>query len=167
MNRKHLQLIDSMIAYNAGDAKRVQHFIKVYQFASLIGVQEGLDADTLFVLETAAIVHDIGIRVSEQKYGSCDGKYQELEGPSEARKLLTSLGGYTPEQIERVCWLVGHHHTYKDIEGADYQILVEADFLVNIYEDAFSGPMIGNVRHRIFRTASGLRLLDTMYPAER
>lgn len=167
MNQKHIQLIDSMITYNAGDAKRVQHLIKVYQFASLIGALEKLDADTLFVLETAAIVHDIGIRLSEQKYGACDGKHQELEGPPEARKLLTSLGGYTPEQIERVCWLVGHHHTYKDIEGADYQILVEADFLVNIYEDSFSGQMIENVRQHIFKTATGLRLLDTMYPAER
>ena len=34
--------------------------------------------------------------------------------------------------IRRVEYLVGHHHTYKDIDGLDYQILVEADFLVNI-----------------------------------
>ena len=33
---------------------------------------------------------------------------------------------------ERVAYLIGHHHTYDKIEGMDYQILVEADFLVNI-----------------------------------
>lgn len=37
--------------------------------------------------------------------------------------------------MDRVCWLVGHHHTYTDIRDLDYQILVEADCLVNLYED--------------------------------
>ncbi len=88
MNTTHLQLISSMIEYYRGDAKRIQHFIKVYNFASLLGRQEQLDEETLFILETAAIVHDIGIRICEQKYGVCDGKHQELEGPAEAEKLL-------------------------------------------------------------------------------
>ena len=61
MNTTHLQLISSMIEYYRGDAKRIQHFIKVYNFASLLGRQEQLDEETLFILETAAIVHDIGI----------------------------------------------------------------------------------------------------------
>ena len=30
--------------------------------------------------------------------------------------------------IDRVCYLIAHHHTYTDINGLDYQILVEADF---------------------------------------
>ena len=117
MNTTHLQLISSMIEYYRGDAKRIQHFIKVYNFASLLGRQEQLDEETLFILETAAIVHDIGIRICEQKYGVCDGKHQELEGPAEAEKLLIKTGNYTCEQIERVCWLVGHHHTYTNISG--------------------------------------------------
>ena len=43
--------------------------------------------------------------------------------------------GFAENVIERVCYLIGHHHTYTGIEGRDYQILVEADFLVNLYED--------------------------------
>ena len=39
---------------------------------------------------------------------------------------------------ERVQYLIGRHHTYNDIDGIDYQILVEADFLVNMYEDSLS-----------------------------
>lgn len=84
MNRKHAQLTALMTAYNAGDPKRIQHFIKVFQLASVIGTLEQVDEETLFVLETAAIVHDIGIRICEQKYHMCDGKHQELEGPAEA-----------------------------------------------------------------------------------
>ena len=163
MNTLHLQLISSMIEYYRGDAKRIQHFIKVYNFASLLGRQEQLDEEALFILETAAIVHDIGIRICEKKYGVCDGKHQELEGPVEAEKLLNTLGNYTFEQILRVCWLVGHHHTYSNIDGMDYQLLVEADFLVNIYEDGFTYEMVENVRNKIFRTQSGIRCLENLY----
>lgn len=163
MNIKHLQLISYMIEYFRGDAKRIQHFIKVYNFASFLGRQEQLDDDTLFILETAAIVHDIGIRICENKYGVCDGKCQELEGPAEAEKLLNKIGNYTYQQIERICWLVSHHHTYTHINEIDYQLLVESDFLVNIYEDTFTNEMIKNVRNKIFKTPSGIRCLENMY----
>lgn len=163
MKLEHAQLINAMTAYNQGDAKRIQHLLKVHSLAATIGTLEKLDEETLFILETAAIVHDIGIRISEQKYGSCDGKLQEKEGFTEARRMLTAQGHYTEAQINRVCWLVAHHHTYKDITGLDYQILVEADFLVNIYEDGISTEAIKNIRKNIFKTKTGLELLNTMY----
>ncbi|WP_308551119.1 HD domain-containing protein [Mediterranea massiliensis] len=163
MNPKHARLTTLMTAYNAGDPKRIQHFIKVYQLASVIGTSEQLDEETLFILETAAIVHDIGIHISEQKYGACDGKHQEQEGPAEARKLLEATGDYTALQTDRVCWLIAHHHTYKDITGMDYQILVEADFLVNIYEDHLSAEAVDAVKRNIFRTRTGIELLENMF----
>lgn len=153
----------AMTAYDAGDPRRIQHFVKVHDLAATIGTLEDVDKETLFRIETAAIVHDIGIHVSEQKYGACDGMLQEREGPAEARRLLEQVGGYTPEQVERVCWLVGHHHTYNRIDGIDHQILIEADFLVNLYEDHLSAEAARHVKERIFRTQSGTRLLDDMY----
>ena len=92
----------AMIDYNNGDPKRIQHTTKVHAYASLIGKSEGLDEETQFILESAALVHDIGIRASEQKYGYQNGKLQEQEGPAVARELLTRLGGYTDLQIERI-----------------------------------------------------------------
>lgn len=166
MEKQHAKLITAMTAYDKGDPKRIQHFIKVHDISATIGILEGIDKATLFVLETAAIVHDIGIHVSEEKYGSCAGHYQELEGPAEAKKLLESVGGYAEEQIERVCWLVGHHHTYTHIDSIDHQILVEADFLVNLYEDESPRHTIESVRSKVFRTASGIALLDNMFLAE-
>lgn len=158
----HEQLIKEMIAYYKGDAKRIQHFLKVYGFASYIGKTEKLDNMTLEILVTAAIVHDIGIKAAEKKYGSCSGKYQEMEGPGLAKKMLQAIG-YTDIIIERVCFLVGHHHTYQEIEGLDYQILVEADFLVNIYEDNMDAKEIDTVIQRIFKTKTGIWLGKTMY----
>ncbi|MCI8509681.1 MAG: HD domain-containing protein [Lachnospiraceae bacterium] len=155
-------LIAEMIRYYSGDPKRIQHFIKVHDFSRTIGMLEGLDEKTFFILETAAIVHDIGIKKCEKKYGSCEGKLQEKEGPGVAEKLLGRLG-YQTEVIERVCYLVGHHHTYTDIEGIDYQILVEADFLVNLYEDNLPKATIRSICERIFKTASGRKLCREMF----
>ena len=83
----------AMIDYNNGDPKRIQHTTKVHAYASMIGRSEGLDEETLFILESAALVHDIGIRASVQKYGHQNGKLQEQEGPTVAREMLTRLGG--------------------------------------------------------------------------
>ena len=153
----------AMIDYNNGDPKRIQHTTKVHAYASMIGSIEGLDEETLFILESAALVHDIGIRASEQKYGHQNGKLQEQEGPAVAREMLTRLGGYSERQIERICWLVGHHHTYHVCEDLDYQILIEADFIVNLYEDNESPHAIRAVRKNIFRTGSGTKMLETMF----
>lgn len=123
-------LTEKMIYFNRNDPKRIQHFIKVHRFAQLIGRMEKLDAHTQFITECAALVHDIGIRPAEEKYGHCTGKLQEQEGPAHARRMLEELS-IDAADIARVCYLVAHHHTYTDIDGIDYQILVEADFLVN------------------------------------
>lgn len=156
------RLIEKMMDYYAGDPKRIQHFLKVYTFAKMIGEEEALPPEELFILRTAAIVHDIGIKVSEEKYGSSAGKYQEKEGPAVAEPLLLSCG-YEEEVIDRVLFLIANHHTYDRIEGADYQILVEADFLVNLYEDGCSRETAENVKRNIFRTKAGIRCLKQMY----
>jgi len=153
----------AMVSYNNADPMRIQHTTKVHAYAHLIGIGEGLDEETQFILESAALVHDIGIRASEKKYGHQNGKLQEQEGPAVACELLTQLGDYNKAQIERICWLVGHHHTYHVCEDLDYQILIEADFLVNLYEDNESPKAIEAVRRNIFKTQSGLNLFDDMF----
>lgn len=152
----------AMCAYNAGDARRVNHLMKVFAFAKTIGEREGLDAQTQEILEVAALTHDIGIRNSERKYGNCTGAHQQEEGPPEARALLVRLGA-AEALIERVCWLIAHHHTYTNIEGLDYQILVEADFLVNAYEDEVDEDAIRTVQEKLFCTQTGKELLKKLY----
>lgn len=152
----------AMIHFDAGDPKRIQHFTKVHSYARLIAQSEGMDPEAEFTLEAAAYVHDIGIPIAEKKYGYENGKLQEQEGPPAARKLLTSLG-FPKNVISRVEFLVGHHHTYKNIDSLDYQILVEADFLVNMYEDGADEKTVRAVRKNIFRTKIGTEILDAMW----
>ncbi len=162
MNSTISAIIRKMIQYNQADPGRVQHAIKVYAFAKAIGEREAVDAKTMEILELAAVLHDIGIRNSERKYGSTDGKHQELEGPPVAEEMLKSL--CVPEDvIKRVCFLIGHHHTYTQIEGIDYQILIEADFLVNIYEDHLMEDQARTVLRKYFQTDAGKEYLTEMY----
>ncbi|MCD8217152.1 MAG: phosphohydrolase [Clostridiales bacterium] len=156
------KLIAEMIQYYAGDAPRIQHFMKVHDFSRTIAILEGMDQKTLFTLEAAAVVHDIGIHISEKKYGSCAGSYQELEGPPLAQEMLSRLG-FPPEVTRRVSYLVGHHHTYSNIDGADYQILVEADFLVNLFEDNSPKSAVESALNNIFRTKTSIRFCREMF----
>lgn len=158
-------LFMDMIAYYDGDPKRIQHFTKVHSYARLIGIGEELDDASLFILEVAAYTHDIGIRVAEEKYGRCDGKLQEQEGPIIAQKMLSQLG-FENYIVERICFLIGHHHTYDNIDGLDYQILVEADFLVNLYEDDAGNRAIDKAYKRIFKTETGKKIFRLMFGYE-
>lgn len=158
-------LFMDMIAYFEGDPKRIQHFTKVHSYARIIGIGENLDEASLFILEAAAYTHDIGIRVAEEKYGRCDGKLQEQEGPIVAQKLLSQLG-FENYMVERICFLIGHHHTYDNIDGLDYQALVEADFLVNLYEDDESLRAIDKAYKKIFKTKTGKKIFRQMFAYE-
>jgi uncharacterized protein len=154
--------LEAMIRYNGGDPRRIHHALKVHSFARMIASAEGCRGPILETIEVAAALHDIGIHAAESKYGSSAGNYQELEGPGIARELLAGTG-IDPGIEERVLYLIGHHHSYGAIDGLDFQILVEADFLVNAFEDAMGREAVEAVRRKIFKTASGAALLESMY----
>ena len=162
MKEKKNTIINEMIRYYRKDPRRVNHFLKVFSFAKSIGELEKLNEEAQDVLEVAAIMHDIGIKVSEEKYNSSAGNYQEIEGPPVAREMLSKFK-FDEKFIERVCFLIGHHHTYSKIEGIDYQILIEADFLVNIYEDEIKIPQIESIKDKYFKTKSGTEFLTNLY----
>ena len=98
-----------------------------------------------------------------RQYGYCNGKTQEEEGPKHARELFAEFQGLSDEFVDRICYLIAHHHTYDNVDGLDYRILIEADFLVNAYEDDMDKEAILTVRNKIFRTRMGTELLNTMF----
>ena len=153
---------DTMFTYFSGDIRRINHFLKVTAFAMHIGRLEGLSAEALEILELTALVHDCGIKNSELKYHSSAGTYQQIEGPPVVREMFARCG-ISETITERVAFIVGHHHTYSAINGKDFQILVEADFLVNIDEDAMEQAAIESVLQKIFVTETGKRTLKQLY----
>ena len=84
-------------------------------------------------------------------------------GSAPACVLCDESQFFTPAQADRVAYLVGHHHTYTNIDGMDYQILVEADFLVNLYEDSVPKAAAQNALDKIFKTQTGKTICKEMF----
>lgn len=162
MDKVANQVMQEMILYFGKDARRINHALKVYALTKTIGELEGLSPEKLLTLEIAAILHDIGIKESERKYGSSAGHHQEIEGPPVARQILQGLG-LNNLDADRICYLIGNHHSYNKIDDLDFQILVEADFLVNIFEDSMDANQVNPIKLKYFKTKTGLAYLQSMY----
>lgn len=156
------KITEIMIQYFGHDVRRINHALKVYSFAKCIAQHEKLSESKLLIVEISAILHDIGIKNAEIKYNSSAGTYQEIEGPEVAKHLLDN---FHLEQniLERILFIIGHHHTYQQIDDIDFQILVEADFLVNIFEDEIPAHSVNSIRKKYFKTLSGISFLENMY----
>lgn len=108
----------------------VNHTLNVLQNAEDIMKGENLGEEEKELVSIVAILHDIGAVEAQRKHGSIDGIYQEKEGPKVARELLKKVG-YSKND-ERICFIIGNHHTPSKIDGIDFQILWEADLLENL-----------------------------------
>jgi HD superfamily phosphodiesterase len=156
------EIMRKMVNYFGTDVRRINHALKVHAFSQILAEGEQSTGQTRAIIEYAAILHDIGIQEAERKYNSSAGNYQEIEGPPIAREILLSFS--IPEKIiERVCFIIGNHHTYASIDGLDFQILVEADFLVNIHEDNMAGDAIQSIYDRIFKTGTGKQVMRSIF----
>ena len=156
------EILKEMIIYANGNKKDIAHFLKAHSYARLTGKLEQLDEKTQKILEIAAIVHDIACPLCRKKYGNSNGKFQEIEGPDLVYDFLKPFS-LTDLEINRIAYLVGHHHTYENIDGLDYQILLEADFLVNGDEMNADNKTIAAMKNKVFKTAAGIKLLEYIY----
>lgn len=156
------EMITRMIDYYSGNLHDINHFIKVWAYAKTIGELEQLDPETQFILESAAVVHDISCPLCREKYGNADGKHQEAESSALVADFLKD-SGMSVSQIDRVVYLVSHHHTLDNIEGSDYQILIEADYIVNADESSYSPENIANFDRNFFKTKAGHSLLHSVF----
>ena len=156
------QIMEKMIAFSNGNIHDIDHMIRVWAYAKTIGELECLDQDTQFILEVAAITHDIACPVCREKYGNTNGKHQETEGALMVCDFLKGTG-LSETQVERVSFLVGNHHTFMGIDGMDYQILIEADYIANATENGFSKDNVANFNAKIMKTQSGKRILTTVF----
>lgn len=158
--------VEAMSDYLRDDQPRIDHILRVLRFAEAIMDGEGVSERLDKVVTAAAIFHDIGIKEAKRKHGSPDWRFQEIEGPSIAREILQALGedeGF----IERVCYIVGNHHSADKVNGLDFRIVWEADWLVNLKKVA-QGADADRLKTLIdenFRTRTGTALAEKVYLA--
>ncbi|MCR1899820.1 HD domain-containing protein [Irregularibacter muris] len=108
----------------------IEHTLKVLQNAEDIMKEENIPEEEKELIRIVAILHDIGAVEAQKKYGSIDGVYQEKAGPKVAREILHKVGYH--KNIDRICYIIGNHHTPSKIDGLDFQIQWEADLLENL-----------------------------------
>jgi len=159
MQNNESRLLFHALCYEQGHERRTQHILKVYALTKLLGEVEELDAEQRQILQAAAILHDIPIRYCKEHYsGDACQQNQQQEAPHLVRGFLEQAG-YCPGSIAHVLELVLHHHDYGSPRGRLLQLLIEADLIVNCYEnrpDAEQEKMICS----LFETACGKQLLE-------
>lgn len=126
------KLIKELEEYFGKDVLRIEHAKKVVVYAQELLLEEGGD---WHVVIPAGILHDIGIKAAQEKYGSSAGEYQEKEGPAIARKILLKLG-FRNNDIDEICRIIAHHHSPGEVDTLNFKILYDADCLVNFKDEA-------------------------------
>lgn len=110
----------------------IDHTMKVLDNARQIITEEKTDRLKYgVIIELAAVLHDIGAIEAQKKHGSMEGHFQELEGVPIAAEIMQEQN-YEQSIIDRVCYIVGNHHTPENIDDIDFQILWEADLIENM-----------------------------------
>lgn len=156
------QIMSKMIAFSEGNIHDIDHFIRVWAYAKTIAESEQVDSETQYIIEIAAITHDIACPLCRKKYGNTNGKHQEVEGSLMVESFLSDAG-MSMHQMERIKYLVGHHHTLSAIDGLDHQILVEADYIANASENGYDAKNIANFLNRIAKTSAGTQLIRSVF----
>ena len=154
-------LTDEIKKVFGDDNKRIEHALKVYGFCEQLTKEEGGNKE---VITAAGLLHDIGIKAAEEKYGSSAGKFQEIEGPAIAREILDKTE-LSENDKEHVCKIVGSHHSAKDIDTIEFRILWDADWLVNIPEEHkdLTDEQLKNLAGRVFKTKTGRALAEELF----
>ncbi|MDP3731488.1 MAG: HD domain-containing protein [Candidatus Omnitrophota bacterium] len=155
------KLINELEEYFGKDTKRINHAKKVMGYAEDLLKQEKAD---WHIVIPASILHDVGIKAAEEKYGSSAGIYQEKEGPEIARKILLKTG-LKKEDIDEICAIIAHHHSPGVVNTQNFKVLYDADWLVNLKEEADTNDEVKlkNIIHKVFLTSAGKALAEKLY----
>jgi HD domain len=151
----------AMKNYFGADKRRIDHALRVTAYAGQLLEHEAGDRE--LVLATA-LLHDIGIREAERKHGSAAGNLQEVEGPPVARAILTSLG-YSEPFIAEACTIIAAHHSPGEVETANFRVIWDADWLVNLGDECDLADLnrLARVITQTFMTETGKEVAAEIY----
>lgn len=156
-----IKILEAMESYFGSDARRIQHAKDVLKYAKeILETQKG-DYE---VVVPAAILHDIGIKECERKYGSTNGQLQEKEGPPIARQILEGLH-VEKNTISEICRIIASHHSPGEIDTLNFKIIWDADWLVNLQDeyDISDRKKLKGIIDKVFITDSGKAIAKGIY----
>ena len=125
------KIAKALVDYFGNDFRRITHALEVLKYSEeIMEHTEGADRD---IIVAVALLHDIGIRRSEEMLGYNNGKTQEEYGPPVAGELLTDIG-FPSDKIPKVCEIIGNHHSTSRYDYVELRILKEDSNIVNRME---------------------------------
>ena len=128
MEYTRAKVVRVLTDYFGADDRRIEHALRVLHHADRIMVDHpGCDAD---VVVASALLHDVGIKVSEEKHGYNNGSTQEEYGPPVAEELLNSIR-FPDEKTTLVKNIIGNHHSPSRFDYPELIVLKKADEIVN------------------------------------
>jgi putative nucleotidyltransferase with HDIG domain len=125
------KIVKLLVDYFGNDFRRINHALEVLKYAEKI-MENTSDCDHDIVI-ASALLHDVGIKPSEEKHGYNNGKTQEEYGPPVAAALLKKIN-FPSEKATKVCEIIGNHHSPSRYDYAELKVLKEADKIVNKME---------------------------------
>jgi HD superfamily phosphodiesterase len=155
------KLIKELEEHFGSDTKRINHAKKVLGFAQELLKQEKADWD---IVVAASILHDIGIKPAEERFGSSAGNLQEALGPQIARRILLKLG-VAQAKIQEICQIVAHHHSPGKINTLNFKVLYDADWLVNLKDEVAieDKNKVKGIIEKVFLTKTGQGIARQLY----
>jgi len=126
------KIVRILVEYFGSDDRRIEHALRVLHHADRI-MEDRPQCDSDIVI-ASALLHDIGIKVSEEELGYNNGKTQEKYGPPIAAELLTGIE-FPADKTEIVSNIIGNHHSKSRYDYPELDVLKEADRIVNRYEE--------------------------------
>ncbi|MFC1703771.1 HD domain-containing protein [Candidatus Omnitrophota bacterium] len=155
------QLIKELEEYFSNDSKRIAHAKRVMQFAQDLLKEEGGD---WHIVIPASVLHDVGIKIAEEKHGSTAGHHQEKEGPAIAKKILLKAG-FQVKDIDEICTIIAHHHAPGKVDTQNFKVLYDADWLVNLQDevDTKGKDELQKLINKIFLTSTGKKIARQIY----
>jgi HD superfamily phosphodiesterase len=155
------QVRAAMEEYFGDDRKRIDHALRVTAFACQLMEEEPGTPD---LVVATALLHDIGIREAERKYGSSAGNLQEIEGPPVAREILARLA-FDETFIDEVCRIIASHHSPGEVDTENFRIIWDADWLVNLGDECELSDMerTKKIIEKTFLTRTGRGLAKQIY----
>jgi HD superfamily phosphodiesterase len=155
------QVRAAMEDYFGNDEKRINHSHRVTAYACRLMEDEPANPDLVVV---TALLHDIGIREAERKYGSSAGNLQEVEGPPVAREILARIG-FSDAFIGEACDIIASHHSPGEVDTENFRIIWDADWLVNLGDECdLSVPeKVEKIIDKTFLTRTGRRIARQLY----
>jgi len=128
MDYPRARILKALIDFFGDDYRRIEHALRVLHHADNLMAGRG-DCDEDIVV-ACALLHDVGIKPSEQELGYNNGKTQEQYGPPIVGEILKQIS-FPPEKIEKVKEIVGNHHSPSRYDYVELEILKAADKEVN------------------------------------